>query len=159
MGTSSTDTDDHKSGLRGQTEPLAALVAVMAVCLTISVYTGAHTQVLAEFQSDRDVADVTADRIWDDATDAGVFYENVAIDERVDTGTIPRGYYVDVRVTVVGPDGQNETRARQTFDPQGAVVDPPSSLAPATQRDERPIAVQYGPGDVRPGRLTVVVWE
>lgn len=144
---------------RGQTEPIAALVAITMVCLAISLYTGIHTDALSRLDSDRDASRATGDRVWTDVTDSGIVYEDLRISEAIRNDSLPQGYTVAVSITVVGRDGGNRTLARATFGPDGRMSDQPVSPPDRARRYERPVSVQRAPGTVRPGTLAVVVWE
>lgn len=144
---------------RGQTEPIAALVAVTMVCLAISIYTGFHTEALSRLDSDRDVSRATGDRIWTDVTDSGVVYEDLRLDEAIRNDSLPQGSTIAVSISVVGRDGRNRTIARVTFGSNGRVRDGPVMPPQRADRYERPVSVQRAPGIVRPGTLAVVVWE
>lgn len=143
---------------RGQTEPIAALLAVTMVCLAISLYAGLHTDALSRLDSDRDVSRAMGDRIWIDVTDSGVVYEDLRLEEAIRNDSLPQGYSVTVSIAVVGRDGRNRTIARVTFRPTGRVSDRPVTAPEHANRYERPVSVQRAPGTVQPGTLTVVVW-
>ena len=141
---------------RGGTEPLAALVSVAVVCLAVSVYTGFASEVIwdpSEEQTDR----ATLDSVWSTLSENGVLDASDPVAGRLDPGALPRGHRVAVSVTVVGDDGRLDTVGAATFGTGGASADvePP----PAAAVSDRPVPVRVGPGDVRPGRLTVVVWD
>jgi len=143
---------------RGQTEPLAALVSIAAICVAISVYTGFATALLAGFESERAADRATLDSVWADLNQNGLVEGNgTAIERRVGPKTLPRGHRVELGVTIVGDDGRRETVDGATFDTDGRrrVLEPPDSAPTST----RPVPVRVAPGDVRPGRLTVVVWD
>lgn len=148
-----------KRSRRGQSDPIAALVAVSMVCFAISLYAGLHTDALSRLDSDRDVSRVTGDRIWTDVTDSGVVYEDLRLEEAIRNDSLPHGYTVAVGISVVGRDGRNRTIARVSFRPTGRVNDRPVTAPEHADRYERPVSVQRAPGTVRPGTLTVVVWE
>ena len=143
---------------RGQTEPLAALVAVTAVCLALSLYSGFLTGLVADLGSDREVGEVTVERIWHDVSENGVFdATNADLQTDIRDGTLPQGYYVAVSVTYVGDDGRLESAGSGAFGPDGTRLDD-DTVPDTAERFERPIAIKLGPGDVQPGTFEVVVW-
>lgn len=144
---------------RGQTEPIAALVAITMVCLAVSLYTGVHTDALSRLDSDRDVSRATGDRVWTDVTESGIVYEDLQIEEAIRIDSLPQGYNVAVSISVVGRNGRNRTIARVTFGPTGRISDNPVTPPDRANGYERPVSVQRAPGTVRPGTLSVVVWE
>lgn len=143
---------------RGQTEPLAALVAISAVCIAFSLYSGVHTDVFASTEGDRELGQPTADRIWNDVSENGVIYSDVDLAADIDETSLPAGSYVQVRITHVGSDGGIETVDWVTFDRSSA---PTSPVEPPEEADsyERTVSLEYRPGDVRPGTLEVMVWS
>ena len=146
----------HEQHSRGQTEPLAALVAIAAFCAAFSMYTGVHASLLSDQGSDRALGEPTTDRIWNDISDDGVFYRD-SLD--IDSTTLPTGYYVAVTVTTVGDEGRIKSVDRTTYDPDGKPLDANPEPPDGADRYQRRISIQHGPGDVRPGSLVVVVWE
>lgn len=118
-------------------EPLAALVAVAAVALALSLYAGVLEASLPE-DTDREGA-VTADRAL-----AAVAPDGVARPERLSAAlsAAPAGYRLNLTLTTgerrwsAGPDHPPGAEART-----------------------RQAAVRLDPGQVRPGTLRVVVWS
>lgn len=147
------------SNHRGQIEPLAALVSVAAICVAVSVYAGISASFFAEGNVERDVAGPALESIWNDvSTDGVVDPDTDSFISSIDTGMLPAGSYVYVNVTVVKPDGSLETLDSITFGPDRTVqtvTDPPSSSTVVS----RPVPVRVTEGDVRPGRLSVEVWQ
>jgi len=135
---------------RGQTEPLAALVAVFAVCLAVSVYAGFLTGLSGA--DDRELAASTGERVWDQLADNGVYHAN----EEIELGpeALPAGRNVSVNVTSTADDGHRETVGEAQFDESGTAVEP---VATGGEVFRRPVAVKHGEGELRPGVLTVVV--
>lgn len=125
-----------RSSARGQTEPLAALVAVAAVCLALSLYAGALDSALPG-ASDRDVARVTLDRVDRNLSPAGVVRPS-----RIDAAAAPEGYHLNLTLAAGG--------ARWAVGPT-----PPRTAD--TARDGVP--VRLGPARIRPGVLRVAVWR
>lgn len=123
---------------RGQLSPTAALVAVATIGMALSLYATVFAGVLPLPGSD--VAEPTLDRVHDTVEVAGVA-DPSRLERAVETG--PDGYRLHVslrsegRHWAVGPT------------PPTAEVDTAS----------RRVAVRKGPGNVRSGRLRVVVWR
>lgn len=143
---------------RAQTEPVATLVAVISVCLAVSLYTGVHTAILSELGRDRAPDSVTTERIWQDLTQSGVIYNGTDLEDRIDPETIPRGFHVRIEVTYIGPTGEVERLAGTTFDNHGIPVEVETPPEDASTY-ERPVSVQEEPGEIRPGSLAVVIWK
>jgi len=141
---------------RGQTEPLAALVSVAAICVAVSVYAGFASALVPELGDDQRVDRATLDSVWADTSEDGIVDAGEVAD-RIETETLPRGYRVAVTVTIVGEDGRLDPVDSVAFDSDGsrANVDPPET-APSSSR---PVPVRVADGDVRPGTLRVVVWD
>lgn len=141
---------------RGGTEPLAALVSVAAICVALSVYAGFASEVIPE-SSNSGPDDATLDSVWTALSEDGVLETSDALGTRLGPRALPRGHRVAVNVTVVGADGHLVTVAGATFDTDGTVtsLEPP----PPAATSNRPVPVRLGEGEVRPGRLTVVVWD
>lgn len=139
---------------RGQTEPLAALVAVALFCLALSGYAAFVTGFVPELGSDRDLAAVTGERVWEAVSENGIYPADADPRADIAPADLPQGRQVAVNVTVV--DGGRVTeRDRVRFDETGSVT----GVADALDGDvfRRPVPVQHRDGDVRPGTLTVVV--
>lgn len=145
-------------GSRGQTEPLAALAAVLAVGIGLTIYAGVVTEQYPG-TDDRSVAAVTLERAWDDVGSDGLF------DERTDdleaaSQARPDGYNVYLEVTT-GDVDDPETVTELFVDADGTVrqetPDPPADAGSAS----RPIGLQRTdtPGDVNTGTLRVEVWS
>jgi hypothetical protein len=139
----------------GQTEPLPALVAVALVCATLSGYAAVVTDVVSDLGHERALAEVTSDRIWHDSSVTGIYPIENTLRGAVSAETLPRGHHVYAAISYVGDDGRVVERVG--FDTQGrpytVTTQPPGDTA------ERAVAVEHREGDVRPGTLTVVVWN
>jgi CHASE1-domain containing sensor protein len=129
---------DRPDAARGQTEPLAALAALFAVCAAVTLYVGVLGDVTPG--SDRDLASPTLDRVHDAVTTAGV-----AVPDRLSAAPAagPDGYRVAATLTVA----DREWRVGPTPPPR------------ATDVAVRSVGVRIVPGRVRAGRLRVVVWS
>jgi len=143
----------HTARVRGQSEPLAALIAVAVVCAAISLYVGTLSNVVGQSGSERTVAESSMDGIWRDVSEGGVYDRNTNIGAAVSPSSVPDGYAVAVEITVVAGDGTERTVASARFG-DGAATPPEDA-----QRESRPVSVERTAGDVRPGRLVVEVWE
>ena len=141
---------------RGQSEPLAALVAVAAVCFAISLYAGTVTEIIPQTGSDRAVGESAADSIWQEISENEIYDSRTDIESALSESSLPQGYHVGVEVTVVD-GGSVVTVGSARFDETGTVTtaEPPKG----TEVTERPVSVRLPSGEIRPGRLTVEVWE
>lgn len=146
--------DPNAPNSRGQSEPLAALVAVAVVCVVVSLYVGTLADVVGQTGSDRSVAAATMDGVWRDVSDEGVYESGTDIERAVSPSSIPDGYAVAVEVTVVAADGTERIAGRARLG-GGEATTPPADA----ERTSRPVSVRRRPGDVRPGRITVEVWQ
>ncbi|MBV0901473.1 DUF7285 family protein [Haloarcula salina] len=129
-----------RSSGRATTEPLAALVAVFAVGVGLSLYAGVLDEAFGTMNQDRSVAAPTADAVEQRLSSAGIVdpaRTNAALD------AVPAGYRGNVTVTV--DDG-----GRWSTGPT-----PPSGA----DSDTRTVSVRMAPGTVRRGRLRVRVWR
>lgn len=126
------------SSARGQTEPLAALVAVAVVGLALSLYAGVLDDVLTE-EPDRALAEPTLDRVEGEIATDGVV-RPADLDEATERG--PAGHHVNLTVS---------TEHRRWS--SGSAV--PNGTA---DRAKRRISIRVGPTDVRPGTIRAVVW-
>lgn len=140
---------------RGQTEPIAALLAVALVALAVATYAGALGDVLPG-QSDRVVAEATADRAWTDLRSGGVYWTRTLTLDGVDPDVLPRGRTAQFEIELLTGDGW-VTDSAVAYTPDGdrrAPAPPPDRAQVLT----RPIPVRTNAGVVRTGRLTVAVW-
>lgn len=123
---------------RAQVEPLAALAAVLAVCIGLSLYVGVFEAALVSLSPDRAVAPTAADRFVATASSFGSV--SVPIGDSAEKAR-PAGY--ELNATVIA-DGSAWT-------------------AGPTQPDEsecvrRQVSVRSEPATVRPATLEVCVW-
>lgn len=146
---------DQVRGERGQTEPLAALVAVALFCLALSVYAAFVTGLVPELNSDSDLTEVTAERVWEAMSEDGVYPAGTNLSEVLDETDLPAGYHVYSNVTSLDDQGDLVETSRIQFDRAGNRTT--GTGLPEGDAFERPVPVQHGDGDVRPGTLTVVV--
>lgn len=124
---------------RGQTEPLAALLAVAFVGIGLSLYAGVLEDALGE-PPERDHAEPTLDRVERTVAPAGVARPK-RLGDALANG--PDGYRLNVTLTTA------DRRWPTGPAPPNATVD----------RATRQVSVAVGPGDVAPGELAVVVWR
>lgn len=132
-------------GIRAQASPTAALVAVAAIAMGLSL----HATVLASVAPapDQDVAGPTLDRIHDAVTPAGVA-DPERLAEAVGSG--PDGYELRIRLQV---DSRSWTAG--STPPEQAE----NGIQPETETATRRVAVRIEPGTVFAGRLQVVIWR
>lgn len=121
---------------RAQTEPLAALVAVAAVGLGLSLYAGTVDGTL-QGPADRALAEHTLDRVERTVGPDGVVRPDALT---AAPSVAPDGHRI--AITVLTEDRQwTEGPAREDV----------------RDRASRPVSVRVGPADVRPGTLRVAV--
>jgi hypothetical protein len=125
----------RSSARRAQTEPLAALVAVLVVGVAVSLYAGALPDVRERHD---DVAETTLSRV----------YRNVS-----HTGVVAPDRFLDA--TFAGPPGYavNATLSTDHVELRRGPSPPPGSA-----NASRPVGVDLGDGSVVRGRLSVEVW-
>jgi hypothetical protein len=126
----------------GQTEPLAALVALAAVCLGVTLYAGVLGGAVEESPETRDVAGTILDRVHRSVATAGV----------IDAGGI-----ADATAVGVGSPSRwqvNATLRSSSFEWQYGSTPPPEA-----DRASRRVAVDHGNGRIRSGVLRVAVWR
>lgn len=150
---------------RGQTEPLAALVAVSALAVAVGLY-GLYLTGALPGTTDRATETTALEQIADDLETDGVVrgYEGDDLEDEIETASLPHGRNVYVRVTIVD-DGREIVVGNAVFgtdgEPNRAAIDsgelegPPDEAGVAS----RSIAVATRPGNVRGGRLLVGVWN
>lgn len=127
----------RRPAARGQVEPLAALVAVFAVGVALTAYTGVLDATLPT--PDRNVAEPTLERATRAVAEAGVADpESLAAGLRAG----PDGYRVNLTLRAAGESWH-------------AGPTPPASADVA----DRAVSVRLSPGRVRPGRLRAEVWS
>lgn len=124
------------SARRGQVEPLAAIVAVFAVCAGLGLYAGALDGALPE--RDEASAHPALHRAERAVTDGGV-----VAPQRLPAASNAVGSSHRLNATLVTAE------QRWTVGPTA-----PGTARNATAR----VSVRTAPGSVRPGRLTVRVW-
>lgn len=123
---------------RGQVEPLAALVAVAAVCIGLGIYAGALDTALTANHGR-----ATVETVADNALRA-VAPSGVATPTRL-------GDALDA-----APDGYRLNATLLTGDRRWSVGPVPPTRHRTT---DRPTGLRVAPGDVRPGTLRVALWR
>lgn len=126
-----------RSSARGQVEPTAALVVLLAVCGAVSTY--ATVLGGAGYEAERDVAVPTLDRVVDRLATGGVADP---AQRRRARHAGPAGYRVNVTLAAAGRRWH-------------------AGPSPAEDADTatRTLGVRLAPGRVRPGRVRVEVWS
>ncbi len=123
------------SSARGYVEPLAAIAAVFAVVIGLTIYAGTVDDVRQP--GERSVAKTVLDELRQDAMVDGVLEP-----DRLRTVEPPTGWTVNV--TLASPTGRWSRGPR-----------PPN----AADRARRTVAVRLGPDEIGPARLTVRAWR
>ena len=157
---------------RGQTEPIAAIVAVVAFVVGIGIYATFLGGALPE-TSDAATADSTIDRVWTDMETNGVFHAHEDADDLYDLLTedaLPAGSTVYVSVTAI--DEREERTVAEAGFPAGYPNDATKAGGEEVVEDVRehgspedasvatrsiPVAVS-SEAEVRAGTLRVTVW-
>lgn len=149
--------DEATVGSRGQSEPLAALIAVSLVCLVVSTCVVLLAKTAETSGTDRSVDEPTADAVWQAISDDGVFDAGTTIEQKISPETLPEGYNVAVTVSYIDGNGERTSVGAEAFDSSGE----PAALSVPDEAEQvtRAVTVRVGPGDKRPGRLTVEVWK
>jgi hypothetical protein len=130
-----------RSSARGQVEPTAALVVLLAVCAAVSTY--ATVLGGAGHEVERDVASPTLDRVVDRLAVGGV--AEPARRRRAQRAG-PTGYRLNVTLAA----GGRRWHAGPKRPGPGASAD--------TDAAARALGVRLAPGRIRPGRVRVVMW-
>ena len=156
---------------RGQTEPIAALVAVSTIALALSLYGVVVLDVLDQ-DTERELADPTVDGTWMEIRDDGV-YDNISEETLVekledvvndpDAQPFPNGQSVHVELVYLADDGQMTVADNATFawtadTPAWESVDD-SEIPPHADTATRPVPIRLDCGDVQAGTLRVEVWS
>ena len=149
--------EDTTVGYRGQSEPLAALIAVSLVCLVVSTCVVLLAKTAETSGTDRSVDEPTADAVWQAISDDGMFDAGTTIQQKVAPGTLPEGYNVAVTVSYIDGNGERTAVGEASFDGSGKTAS--LSVPEEAEQVTRAVTVRVGPGDKRPGRLTVEVWK
>jgi len=128
-----------RSSDRGQVEPTAALVVLLAVCAAVST----HATVLngAGYEAERNVAAPTLDRVVDRLAVGGVADPTR---RRRAQRAGPTGYRLNVTLAAAGQHWYAG----------------PTAPGPSADTDTavRTLGIRLAPGRIRPGRVRVEVW-
>jgi hypothetical protein len=129
------------SPARAQTEPVAAIVAVFAVCFGLLTYSGVLGGTMP--RSERTLGPTTLSTVRGEMSSNGVL-----LPARLPAGlrSNPNGYHLNVSLSA----GSQEWHGGPT---------PPQNPAISTETATASVSVRIAPGGVRPGRLRVVVWK
>ncbi|MFC7115717.1 hypothetical protein ACFQH2_13220 [Natronoarchaeum sp. GCM10025703] len=143
---------------RGQTEPVAALVAVAAVCLAMSLYAGYAGDTLSG-TSDRSVEETALDAVWTELSKDGLYTPGEDSLRALPRRAVPEGYHVRIAVSVESPLGEQQVVESTRVDAHGD--GDPGAPPDDARTASRPIPVvsEELPGDVKIGRLRVEVWQ
>lgn len=144
---------------RGQTEPLAALIAVTFLAIGVAMYGNVIVDAIPD-GGDNDLESVTMDRVWNGVAQDGRYNASKKSVTDLEPKTFPQGKVVHVNVTYQRSDGTRAVVTDVQFDRNGQTmaVDPPED----TRSTSRPVPVSLvsdPSGTVRTGRLSVEVWE
>lgn len=155
------------SRCRGQTEPLAALVAVTMFAIALALFGTYAVSVLDQSEEDTLVEEATLDQVWEDIDTERAYDPTTELNESISLDSIPQGHTVYVNVTRISDNGAVEVVDEVLFFENGSsaspapIDEPPASASAAS----RPIPI-YGTEDgdrqygaVTAARLYVVVWQ
>ncbi|WP_254543355.1 DUF7285 family protein [Halomarina pelagica] len=129
----------RSSARRAQVEPVAALLAVVVLCLAVSLYAGVVTDFVATDSNADGTTAIAADRAVALVAPAGVA---TPADLPAAVDAAPAGY-----------------RLNATLDAGGERWHLGPAAPPTAPRATRPVSVRLAPGRVVPGTLAVVVWS
>lgn len=124
---------------RAQVEPLAALAAVFALGVGLTLYAGTVDSTLPSLTTDRAVAPTAADRLVAEASSLGAVEPPL---ERAADSARPTGYELNVTLRA---DGTTWTAG--------------ASRRAAGDCHRRGVSAHVAPGQVRPALLEVCVWR
>jgi len=124
-----------RSSARGYVEPVAAIAAVFAVAAGLTIYVGSLGDTLDT--DDRSVAATVLEDLRSQGAALGVVEPT-----HLAAATVPPGWHANVTLATMA--------GRWSRGPK-----PPATADGATTE----VAVRLGPGEVRPGRLTVEAWR
>ena len=149
----------HSSQSRGQTEPIAALLAITTVCLAVGLYAGYVTDALPG-HNEQTVEDVVLERVWSDLGSDGVYVSSGY--HGLSPSIVPDGYLVvvEIRRSNHAVDDPIETfwLDEHSIWRQGPPDDDPPADAHTVSRPI-PIKSESVDGAVSAGTLRVVVWS
>ncbi|MFP9191949.1 DUF7285 family protein [Natronosalvus vescus] len=160
--------DANTTSERGQTEPIAALVAVATVCLALALYASALYGMFPT-STDRSVAEPTLESVQGTVAADGVYDPHATPDPitEIPSDRLPDGNTVTITVTTIERGqpvavstgryvhGEYEPRTP----PDHPASDPPRPADNSVDEASRPIAVRESTGKVSSGTLHVEVWS
>jgi hypothetical protein len=123
---------------KGQTEPLAALVAVLALGIGLSLYVGVLGSTIPFLTSDADVAPIAADALVAEASPFGVVHPPLGA---AAAAARPNGHALNGTL-------RTESKVWREGPRRAEIADCVT----------RTVSVRTAPGTVRPGTLEVCVW-
>ena len=164
----------RSSTSRGQTEPLAAILAVSIFATALGLYVAAAQPITPGISEDV-TAGHTIDRVWDDIATDGVFHahgEAADLEELIDGSSLPDEASVFVSVTAVDAGSGGETSVAEAGFARGYPDDTTPEESDELERHvdddgvpahasdaSRPIPVALeGKAEIRSGSLEVAVW-
>lgn len=124
---------------RAQVEPLAALAAVFALGVGLTLYAGTVDSTLPSLTTDRAVAPTAADRLVAEASSLGAVEPPLG---RATDAARPTGYELNVTLRADGSTWKAGRPRRASGDCH-----------------RRSVSARVGPGQVRPARLEVCAWR
>lgn len=143
---------------RAQTEPLAALVAVVAIAVGIGIY-GVYIADVLPGESDDAVEEPTIERVWDEISATGVYPAADSPEQSISESALPRGKTVYVQITTANESARQITVGEAIYHEGATGTSPGPNDPPEHGRAvTRPIPVRLAPGNVTGGTLRVVVW-
>lgn len=162
----------RSSKSRGQTEPLAAILAVSIFATALGLYVVAAQPILPGFSDDA-TAEHTIDRVWDDLSTDGVFHAHddaADVSDLIEADSLPDGSSVAITVTTVDgggerpvveaafPSGYPTDTTPEDVDDLEQYVDEDGSPAHASVATRSiPVALE-SEAEIRSGTLRVAVW-
>ena len=123
---------------RAQTEPLAALVAVFALGLGLSLYAGVLDSTLPLLSTEREITSTATDRFISESSSFGALDPPIA--DAV-AASRPTGYELNATVRA-----------------ETSVWNGGPRRADSADCTTRSVSVRTAPGQIRPGRVEVCAW-
>ncbi len=155
---------------RGQTEPIAAVVAIAALTVGLSLYTVTTNDVTSEISAESADEQVELEAVWQSLSPDGVIKtDKQPISEGI-SGTVPAtpvcitlsaitadGKYTVLERTILEEDGATQEVENHTDCVQEGGEDAitPRKTYKETTGASRTVPVQLSPGEIRPGKLHV----
>jgi len=158
-------------GYRGQTEPLAAVIAVAALAVGLSLYAVTSEEFVAELGSDETNEEAALEVVWQSLSDDGVVRTDTQSASTALAGT-PLPESVCITLLATTHNGNQTVREQLIVTEGGEPKDvtehpecgPPNNSLSATHTQpqsldgvSRTVPVQLAPGEIRPGLLHIEV--